>query len=111
MVSLEKVVVQLRQKKQDATNLRKKAEKQLKEIRSVQRRSSSGLHSKDRKLESKREDVCATSDIITGTPANTASDATLYCVVFSSYSDVRIFPNIFHLTMIQRAAEIHSYYK
>jgi len=65
VASLERVVVQLRQKKQDATKLRKKAEKQLKEIRSVERRSSSGLHSIDRKIESEREDVSDTSDILT----------------------------------------------
>ena len=65
MASLEKLVVQLRQKKQEATNLRKKAEKQLKQVRSVERRSSSGLNSIDRKIESQREDVSDTSDILT----------------------------------------------
>lgn len=65
MASLEKLVVQLRQKKQEATKLRKKAEKQLHEIRSVERRSSSGLHSIDRKIESEREDVFDTSEILT----------------------------------------------
>ncbi len=65
MASLERVVVQLRQKKQDATKLRKKAEKQLNKIRTVERRSSSGLHSIDRKIESEREDVSDTSDILT----------------------------------------------
>ncbi|MEK0337711.1 MAG: hypothetical protein QQN41_09800, partial [Nitrosopumilus sp.] len=65
MVSLEKLVVQLRQKKQEATKLRQKAEKQLKEIRSIERRSSSGLNSIDRKIESEREDVSDTSQILT----------------------------------------------
>ena len=65
MVSLEKLVVQLRQKKQVATKLRKKAEKQLKEVRSIERRSSSGLNSIDRKIESEREDISDTSDILT----------------------------------------------
>ncbi len=65
MVSLEKLVVQLRQNKQEATKLRKKAEKQLHEIRSIERRSSSGLHSIDRKIESEREDVSDTSEILT----------------------------------------------
>ncbi len=65
MASLERVVIQLRQKKQDATNLRKKAEKQLKEIRSVERRSSSGINSIDRKIEFEREDVSDTSEILT----------------------------------------------
>jgi len=65
VASLERLVVQLRQKKQEATNLRKKAEKQLKEVRSTERRSSSGLNSIDRKIESEREDVSNTSDILT----------------------------------------------
>jgi len=65
VASLEKLVVQLRQKKHEASKLRLKAEKQLKEIRSVERRSSSGLHSIDRKIESEREDVSDTSDILT----------------------------------------------
>ena len=57
MASLEKLVVQLRQRKQDATKLRKRAEKQLKEVRSAERRSTSGLHSIDKKIELEREDV------------------------------------------------------
>ena len=61
MASLEKLVVQLRQKKQESTKLRKKAEKQLKEARSAQRRSSSGLVTIDRKIESERENI---SDIL-----------------------------------------------
>jgi len=65
VASLERLVLQLRQKKQEATNLRKKAEKQLKETRSVERRSSSGLTSIDRKIESEREDVSDASGILT----------------------------------------------
>jgi len=65
VVSLEKLVVQLRQKKQEATKLRKKAEKELKEVRSIERRSSSGLNSIDRKIEYEREDVSDTSEILT----------------------------------------------
>ncbi len=64
-MSLEKLVVQLRKNKQEATKLRVKAEKQLKEIRSTERRSSSGLNSIERKIESEREDVSDTSDILT----------------------------------------------
>ena len=64
MASLERLVVQLRQKKQDATKLKKKAEKQLKEVRAVERRSSSGLTSIARKIESELEDVSDTSDIL-----------------------------------------------
>ena len=62
LASLEKLVVQLRQKKQEATKLRKKAEKQLNEVRSTERRSSSGLNSIDKKIESEREDVSDVSD-------------------------------------------------
>ena len=65
MASLERLVVQLRQKKQDATKLRKKAEKKLNETRTIERRSSSGLNSIDRKIEFEREDVSDTSDILT----------------------------------------------
>jgi hypothetical protein len=65
VASLERLVIQLRQKKQEATKLKKKAEKQLKENRSIERRSSSGLNSIDRKIESEREDVSDTSDILT----------------------------------------------
>ncbi|MDC4231026.1 MAG: hypothetical protein M8319_01700 [Nitrosopumilus sp.] len=65
MASLEKLVVQLRQKKQEATKLRKKAENELQKIRSIEKRSSSGLNSIDRKIESEREDVSDTSDVLT----------------------------------------------
>ncbi len=65
MASLEKLVVKLRQKKQEATKLRQKAEKQLKETLSIERRSSSGLNSIDRKIESEREDVSDTSEVLT----------------------------------------------
>jgi len=65
VASLERIVVQLRQKKQDATKLRKKAEKKLNETRTIERRSSSGLNSIDRKIEFEREDVSDTSDILT----------------------------------------------
>jgi len=64
LVSLENLVVQLRQKKQDATKLRKRAEKQLKAVRSAERRSSSGLHSIDKKIESEREDVSDVSGVL-----------------------------------------------
>ena len=65
VASLEKLVVQLRQKKQEATKLRKKAEKQLKEFRSAERRSSSSLNTIDRKIESEREDISDVSTVLT----------------------------------------------
>ena len=64
LASIEKLVVQLRQKKQEATNLRKKTEKQFKEVRSTERRSSSGLNSIDKKIHSEREDISEISNIL-----------------------------------------------
>ena len=64
LASLEKLVIKLRQKKQQATTLRKKSERQLQQIRSVERRSSSGLHSIDRKIESEKEDATDVSGIL-----------------------------------------------
>jgi len=40
LASLEKLVIQLRKKKQDATKLRTKAETELKKYRSAEKRSS-----------------------------------------------------------------------
>ena len=65
MASLEKLVVQLRQKKQEATKLRNKAERQLTDVRSAERRSSSGLNSIDKKIETEREDVSDVSTVLT----------------------------------------------
>ena len=64
LTSLEKLVIQLRQKKQEATKLKKRAEKQLKEVRSIERRSTSGLHSIEKKMELEREDVGDVSGIL-----------------------------------------------
>ena len=64
MASLEKLVIQLRQKKQEATKLRKRAEKQLKEVRSAERRSTSGLNTIDKKIETEREDVSDVSGVL-----------------------------------------------
>ena len=64
LVSLEKLVVKLRQKKQQATSLRKKSERQLQQLRSLERRSSSGLNSIDRKIESEKEDVTDVSSVL-----------------------------------------------
>ncbi len=64
LASLEKLMITLRQKKQVATNLRKKAERQLQQVRSIERRSSSGLNSIDRKIESEKEDVTDVSGVL-----------------------------------------------
>ena len=64
LASLEKLIVKLRQKKQAATNLRKKTEKQLQQVRSLERKSSSGLNSIDRKIEYEKEDTTDISGIL-----------------------------------------------
>ena len=64
LASIEKLMITLRQKKQAATNLRKKAERQLQQVRSIERRSSSGLNSIDRKIESEKEDVTDVSGVL-----------------------------------------------
>jgi chromosome segregation ATPase len=65
LASVEKLVIQLRQKRNKKTSLRKKAEKQLKDVLSVEKRSSSGLTSVDRKIESEREAVSDVSTVLT----------------------------------------------
>ena len=52
LASLENLVIKLHKEKQEATKLKKKAEIQIKESQSAERRSSSSLHSIDRKIES-----------------------------------------------------------
>ena len=65
MASLEKLVFTLRKRKQDASKIRAKAEKKLKELRSVERRSSSGLASIEKKIVLEKEDSSDVSDILT----------------------------------------------
>ena len=65
LASLEKLVIQLRQKKQEATKLRKKAEEQVKEFRTAEKRSVSGLHSLDKKIESEKEESTDVSTVLT----------------------------------------------
>ncbi|MBT8242585.1 MAG: hypothetical protein HKP34_02585 [Nitrosopumilus sp.] len=65
LASLEKLVTQLRQKKQEATKLRKKAEQQVKEFRSAEKRSTSGLQSLDKKIESQKEESSDVSTVLT----------------------------------------------
>jgi len=73
LASFEKLVLNLREKKQDVSRLRLKAEKQLKESRSIERRSSSGLVSLDKKIESEKEDSSDVSDILTQKTSQLAS--------------------------------------
>jgi histone H1/5 len=65
LASYEKLVLKLRQRKQDVSKLRLKAEKQLKASRSIERRSSSGLVFLDKKIESEKEDSSEVSNILT----------------------------------------------
>ena len=55
----------LRKKKQEATKLRNKAEKQLQEFRSIERRFSSSLNTIDKKIESEKEDATDVSETLT----------------------------------------------
>ena len=64
MASLEKLVIQLRQKKQEASKLRQKAENQVKEFRSAEKRSVSVLHTIDRKIEFEREESGDVSTVL-----------------------------------------------
>jgi len=64
LASLENIVIQLRKKKQEATKLRQKAENQVNEFRSAEKRSSSGLHTIDKKIESEREESGDVSTVL-----------------------------------------------
>ncbi len=55
MASLSKLADKLKQLKIEATKIRRRNEKLLKEAKSLNRRSSSGLHTLERKLEGTRE--------------------------------------------------------
>lgn len=55
MASIEKVVAKLKQQKLEASKLRRQSQRKLKEAKSLARRSSSGLHSVQRRLEDTRE--------------------------------------------------------
>jgi chromosome segregation ATPase len=65
LASLEKLVIALRKKKQVATTLRKRAERQLQEARSIERRSTSGVNLIDKKIESEKENSVDISGILT----------------------------------------------
>jgi len=64
MASFEKLVIQLRQKKNETTNLRKKTEQDLKDTLATERRSSLGLTSVDKKIDSERKDVFDVSAVL-----------------------------------------------
>ncbi|HET8720052.1 MAG TPA: hypothetical protein VFM64_03555, partial [Candidatus Nitrosotenuis sp.] len=55
MASLTKLAEKLKQQKVEASKARRRTEKELQEAKSLARRSTSGLHSVQKKLEDKRE--------------------------------------------------------
>ena len=57
MESLEQTVIQLRQKKKETTQSKQNAENELRKLKSIEKRSSTGLHNVDKKIESEKEDV------------------------------------------------------
>ena len=52
MESLEQTVIQLRQKKKAAIQAKQNAENELRLLQSIEKRSSTGLHNVDKKIES-----------------------------------------------------------
>ena len=62
MESLEQTVIQLRQKKKAAIQAKQNAENELRLLQSIEKRSSTGLHNVDKKIESEKEDVSDVSD-------------------------------------------------
>ena len=64
LASLEKLVIQLRKKKQEATKLRANAEAELKKYRSAEKRSSSGIVSIDKKIDTEKENVFDVSTVL-----------------------------------------------
>ena len=65
MASLEKIVIELRQKKKEATKLKLKAEEELKQLQSAEKRSATGLQKMIKKIESEKEDVSDVSENLT----------------------------------------------
>ena len=73
MESLEQTVIQLRQKKKEATQSKQNAEDELRKLQSIEKRSSTGLHNVDKKIESEKEDVSDVSDNLTRKTAQVES--------------------------------------
>ncbi|MDH5658830.1 MAG: hypothetical protein OEY17_05765, partial [Nitrosopumilus sp.] len=64
MASIEKLVIQLRKKKQEATKLRTQAEAELKKYRSAEKRSASSIVSIEKKIDSEKENASDVSTIL-----------------------------------------------
>ncbi len=64
MGTLQKTVIRLQAKKQEASKIRRQTEKQLKNAKSTLRRSKSGLASADRRIESAREELSDVSLVL-----------------------------------------------
>ena len=65
MASLEKTVIELRQKKKEATKLKQQAEEELKRLQLAEKRSATGLQKMIKKIESEKEDVSDVSENLT----------------------------------------------
>ena len=65
MKSLENLVLNLQKRKREATKIRQKVENQLREVKSLERRSSSGLASVEKKIELEQEDSSDVADVLT----------------------------------------------
>ena len=65
MTSLEKIVIELRRKKREATKLKQNAETQLKQLQSAEKRSATGLQKMIKQIESEKEDVSDVSENLT----------------------------------------------
>ncbi len=64
LVSLEKLVIQLLQKKQEESKLCQKDKNQVKEFRTAEKHSSSGLHTIDKKIEIRRKESGDVSTVL-----------------------------------------------
>ena len=64
MASIEKLVIQLRKKKQEASKLRAQAEAELKKYRSAEKRLASGIVSLEKKIDSEKENVSDISTVL-----------------------------------------------
>jgi len=62
--SLVRIATNLKEKKHEVSKLRRKSERELKNVRSLSRRSTSGLATVERKIESSRVQLSDVSDVL-----------------------------------------------
>ncbi len=65
MTTLEKTVIELRQKKNEATKLKQQSEEELKRLQLAEKRSAASLQKMIKKIESEKEDVSDVSENLT----------------------------------------------